>query len=1220
MRMNLRKYCCCSLALLLVSAPAWSADFTVRPVASTDAFAVIDVTDPFDTSISMRPGESVMLEVEIATWGAGNILRALQVEFDNLGLTSGTAGSLSLQIMDSDAPGVCNAALASAGMCQFCASTDFDGLWIDECRSRCGGLPTGDLCDPADPTHCAGDFFACFGATAWPDFVWSMAGIVGATPPTSNAVEIFVSMSNNPGAGPTDDNETHYVASILLTASATAEGTFTMTQFVDQAASLFGGTFSRDASSQQIGAIGTCPLGTPPNVPGTSCDFHGQVRITIVPPCTGAPDCDDGLACNGSETCDIPSGICQAGTPLACDDGVFCNGVETCDEAAGCLPGAPVDCDNGIFCDGVETCDAVADACVDNADPACDDGVNCTDDSCNAGTDSCDNIANNGYCDDGLFCNGSETCDQTLDCQAGTAVDCDDGVFCNGVETCDNVAGACQSGTPELCDDGVDCTDDSCNAGTDSCDNITNAGNCFDFDPCSAATCDAVTGCSFADVNGDVCLIDADCQANGAPNGACDPVTLTCTCQAGPINELCLIPNDCGGGNADPLDQCNFPGEQCGGGGNCVNGPLGPICVDQCCYDTLETFTIDIELSETTSPACGAQAFLGWDIGAMDLVSVETDPDSELGMTTELVNIVGNGTIDLAIGIPLALQCAADCADLPDAALGGTCAGGTIARLTFDAIDVCKTPGVWIRWNNPCTVVSGSTGALAIGTCNGGGLCPKDKGVMGDATDPININESAPIWDCDQDGGTLGGNADCGGTTVNVDYPPLTVVDSCDDITQSVHHTCDAGTPNEGAACDPADLVDDCGNGTDATDCNGLCTVTYFAACGADRDCGLGVLCDAGNPCAVGTCVPGDPDDPNPLQPFFCTTDVCGTSLAGFCDTAGDLADTGLTDADVLGGGADFPPGHYDVSCSASNSCGGTGTCDFVIENSGDNTVVIDVELSPTMAPGSASDTIVRCIDFELAECGAFTCPNGDACDPQNPNACGGGPEPLCKAVSISMSQEIVIGAPSNAPGHGTAMFKVPPGNWDCITATDPAHSLAASCFLDCVDNQFVASFKGTPEQSPTCHWLVQGNLDGNDHIDVIDFTLLAGAYLSQAPNGNDSPCLGGTDADINGDGVVTLADYSFIIVNFFDQDKDPCAVVCNPGAEAPKSEPLGEISVRSLRALGYGAEARVADVDGNGVVNLNDMALFVQDSADDPDAAALLEAVSNRLSEPGMR
>ncbi|MCH8023454.1 MAG: DPP IV N-terminal domain-containing protein, partial [Candidatus Marinimicrobia bacterium] len=91
--------------------------------------------------------------------------------------------------------------------------------------------------------------------------------------------------------------------------------------------------------------------------------------------------------------------------------------------------------DDGLFCNGAESC--VGGSCLAGTAVNCGDGVGCTDDSCNEGTDSCDNVANNANCDDGLFCNGSETCSATLDCQAGTAVNCNDGIACT-VDRCDD--------------------------------------------------------------------------------------------------------------------------------------------------------------------------------------------------------------------------------------------------------------------------------------------------------------------------------------------------------------------------------------------------------------------------------------------------------------------------------------------------------------------------------------------------------------------------------------------------------------------------------------------------------------------------------------------------------------------------------------------------------------------------------------------------------------
>lgn len=75
-------------------------------------------------------------------------------------------------------------------------------------------------------------------------------------------------------------------------------------------------------------------------------------------------------------------------------------------------------CDDGLWCNGAEQC--ISSTCQAGTAPNCNDGIACTSDSCNESTDSCNNVPNNGACDDGLFCNGAETCSATLGCQAGS--------------------------------------------------------------------------------------------------------------------------------------------------------------------------------------------------------------------------------------------------------------------------------------------------------------------------------------------------------------------------------------------------------------------------------------------------------------------------------------------------------------------------------------------------------------------------------------------------------------------------------------------------------------------------------------------------------------------------------------------------------------------------------------------------------------------------------
>ena len=94
------------------------------------------------------------------------------------------------------------------------------------------------------------------------------------------------------------------------------------------------------------------------------------------------PECSDGDACNGTETCDPGTGGCLPGTPLTCDDGDACNGVETCAPATGCVAGIAVVCGDGDACNGTETCDPGTGTCLPGTPLDCNDNVACTLDSC----------------------------------------------------------------------------------------------------------------------------------------------------------------------------------------------------------------------------------------------------------------------------------------------------------------------------------------------------------------------------------------------------------------------------------------------------------------------------------------------------------------------------------------------------------------------------------------------------------------------------------------------------------------------------------------------------------------------------------------------------------------------------------------------------------------------------------------------------------------------
>ncbi|HLK09879.1 MAG TPA: hypothetical protein VKW76_00700 [Candidatus Binatia bacterium] len=94
---------------------------------------------------------------------------------------------------------------------------------------------------------------------------------------------------------------------------------------------------------------------------GLACDDHNvdtddvcTLDTSLAPHCQhfclDDRGCDDGDVCNGRETCDVATGACSPGTPLACDDGDACDGVETCDPASGCHAGQALTGFAGVHC------------------------------------------------------------------------------------------------------------------------------------------------------------------------------------------------------------------------------------------------------------------------------------------------------------------------------------------------------------------------------------------------------------------------------------------------------------------------------------------------------------------------------------------------------------------------------------------------------------------------------------------------------------------------------------------------------------------------------------------------------------------------------------------------------------------------------------------------------------------------------------------------------
>ena len=148
---------------------------------------------------------------------------------------------------------------------------------------------------------------------------------------------------------------------------------------------------------------------------GTACTDDGNECTDDE--CDGAGTCthpnkSDGTACtddgNGCTDDECQSGTCaHPNNTDPCDDGLYCNGTDTC-SGGSCSDHAGDPCVGGGECN--ESCNETTDDCFDASGTSCtDDGNVCTDDECN-GAGTCTHPNNTASCNDGLFCNGADTC------------------------------------------------------------------------------------------------------------------------------------------------------------------------------------------------------------------------------------------------------------------------------------------------------------------------------------------------------------------------------------------------------------------------------------------------------------------------------------------------------------------------------------------------------------------------------------------------------------------------------------------------------------------------------------------------------------------------------------------------------------------------------------------------------------------------------------------
>lgn len=245
-------------------------------------------------------------------------------------------------------------------------------------------------------------------------------------------------------------------------------------------------------------------------------------------PCSTNADCDDSNLCT-QDICDAGSARCTY-NPVGCDDGDICT-TDGCDPLAGCVH-APISCDDGNACT-VDVCDPAGGGCT-HTGLACGDGNPCTDDSCDPMT-GCVNRPNTVPCEDGDPCTTGDRCSGGV-CRSGALLTCDDGNVCTN-DLCVTGLGCAHTNNTSPCNDGNPCTlGDVCNRG--SC--LGTLRDCSDTNVCTDDSCDPSTG-------------------------ACVHTNNTASCDDGnrcTINDRCAggscggTPRDCNDANVCTIDGC----------------------------------------------------------------------------------------------------------------------------------------------------------------------------------------------------------------------------------------------------------------------------------------------------------------------------------------------------------------------------------------------------------------------------------------------------------------------------------------------------------------------------------------------------------------------------------------------------------------------------------------------------------------------------------------
>jgi cysteine-rich repeat protein len=421
--------------------------------------------------------------------------------------------------------------------------------------------------------------------------------------------------------------------------------------------------------------------------------------------------CDDGNSVNGdgcSASCRVEPCYTCTGEPsvcapvpdgTSCDDGIFCNGSDTC-SLGQCAVHVGDPCP-GTQCN---TCQETMHTCFDASSTSCEADNNlCTIDQCN-GSGSCVQVSTVTCPDDGNVCNGPETCDPaTGGCVSGplasVGTTCDDGIFCDGTDTCDG-AGSCSMHSGDPCAGNP--------SGINICDerhNSCGASACGDGRVTGDEDCDVGGTCIGGMKAGTHCTAETDC--------------LTGANISYPINAgVCL-------GGSKALTVCSSdsdcPGSACVRcktfGGAAIPGDNTHTCSATCSFETAVAYPLVPGVVSGTDIQAGTS-------GAVVHGEILTIPLPFTGSETLLVGNEKDGQMPVVIKADSVQLPAIPLSTIACGCVRGVTAktcGGTVfekdGSLTRDCTDVFTAGDGVCAGGKPCTFVHGA-GNTASGIVN----------------------------------------------------------------------------------------------------------------------------------------------------------------------------------------------------------------------------------------------------------------------------------------------------------------------------------------------------------------------------------------------------------------------------------------------------------------------------------------------------------------------